>query len=79
MIERRRPEDVPKFKLMDIMPKLSDYTATFALMAIPAVAFTAMAMLVRNSTYGIQTTVYVTYAQDCGAHRDQDRASIRGH
>ena len=60
------PEDVPKFKLMDIMPKLSDYTATFALMAIPAVAFTAMAMLVRNSTYGIQTTVYVTYAQDAG-------------
>jgi MFS family permease len=48
------------------MPKLSDYTATFALMAIPAVAFTAMAMLVRNSTYGIQTTVYVTYAQDAG-------------
>ncbi len=52
---------------MDIMPKLSDYTATFALMAIPAVAFTAMLpCLIRNSTYGIQTTVYVTYAQDAG-------------
>ena len=58
--------DAPKFSFMDIMPKLSDYTATFALMAIPAVAFTAVAMLVRNSTYGIQTTVYVTYAQDAG-------------
>ena len=57
---------VPKFRLMDIMPKISDYSATFALMAIPAVAFTAVAMLVRNSTYGIQTTVYVTYAQDAG-------------
>ena len=59
-------EDVPKFKLMDIMPKLSDYTATFALMAIPAVAFTAVAMLVRNSTYGIQTSIYVTYSLDAG-------------
>ncbi|MEE2655250.1 MAG: MFS transporter [Pseudomonadota bacterium] len=55
-----------KFKLMDIMPKVSDYTASFALMAIPAVAFTAVAMLVRNSTYGVQTTIYVTYAQDAG-------------
>jgi MFS family permease len=51
---------------MDIMPKLSDYTATFALMAIPAVAFTAVAMLVRNSTYGIQTSIYVTYSLDAG-------------
>ena len=59
-------KSVPKFRLMDIMPKISDYSATFALMAIPAVAFTAVAMLVRNSTYGIQTTVYVTYAQDAG-------------
>lgn len=59
-------KSVPKFRLIDIMPKISDYSATFALMAIPAVAFTAVAMLVRNSTYGIQTTVYVTYAQDAG-------------
>ncbi len=57
---------VNNLKLADIMPKLSDYTATFALMAIPAVAFTAIAMLVRNSTYGVQTTIYVTYAQDAG-------------
>jgi len=61
-----RSESIPQFRMMDIMPKISDYTATFALMAIPAVAFTAVAMLVRNSTYGIQTTVYVTYAQDAG-------------
>ena len=61
-----KSKSIPKFRLIDIMPKISDYTATFALMAIPAVAFTAVAMLVRNSTYGIQTTVYVTYAQDAG-------------
>ena len=61
-----RSESISQFRMMDIMPKISDYTATFALMAIPAVAFTAVAMLIRNSTYGIQTTVYVTYAQDAG-------------
>ena len=58
--------DKNSFRISDIMPRLSDYTATFALMAIPAVAFTAIAMLVRNSTYGVQTTIYVTYAQDAG-------------
>jgi MFS family permease len=35
-------------------------------MAIPAVAFTAIAMLVRNSGYGVQTSVYITYVQGIG-------------
>ncbi|MBK19924.1 MAG: hypothetical protein CMM52_13915 [Rhodospirillaceae bacterium] len=56
----------PKFRLSDIMPKVSDYRASFALMAIPAVAFTAVAMLVRNSTYNLQTSIYVTYSYDAG-------------
>ncbi len=54
------------FSLMDILPRPSDYIASFAMMAIPAVAFTAVAMLVRNSSYGIQTSVYVTHVQDIG-------------
>ena len=61
------PEDPEqKFRLSDLLPRLSDYGASFALLAIPAVAFTAIAMLVRNSSYGIQTTVYVTYAEGAG-------------
>jgi MFS family permease len=55
-----------KFRLLDILPRLSDYTASFALMAIPAVAFTAVAMLVRNSSYSIQTSIYMTYTQGIG-------------
>ena len=55
-----------RFHLTDIVPRLSDYGASFALLAIPAVTFTAIAMLVRNSSYGIQTTVYVTYAEGAG-------------
>ena len=56
----------PAFRLSDALPRLSDYIASFALMAIPAVAFTAIAMLVRNSSYGIQTSVYMTYVQGIG-------------
>ena len=58
-------EKVP-FRLSDALPRLSDYTASFAMFAIPAIAFTAVAMLVRNSSYGIQTSVYVTYVQEIG-------------
>jgi MFS family permease len=56
----------PAFRLRDLLPRPSDYAASFALMAIPAVALTAIAMLVRNSSYGIQTSVYMTYAQGIG-------------
>jgi MFS family permease len=54
------------FRLADILPRPSDYISSFAMMAIPAVAFTAVAMLVRNSSYGIQTSVYVTHVQEIG-------------
>ncbi len=56
----------PHLRLKDIMPRASDYAASFAMMAIPAVAFAAVAMLVRNSSYGIQTSVYVTHLEDIG-------------
>ena len=36
------------------------------MMAIPAVAFAAVAMLIRNSSYGIQTSVYVTHLENFG-------------
>lgn len=54
------------FRIIDILPRPSDYITSFAMMAIPAVAFTAIAMLVRNSSYGIQTSVYVTHVQEIG-------------
>ncbi len=65
-VEPHESGDIERFRLIDVLPRLSDYVSSFALMAIPAVAFTAVAMLVRNSTYGIQTSVYMTYAQGIG-------------
>ena len=55
-----------RFRIADALPRLTDYTASFAMFAIPAIGFTAVAMLVRNSSYGIQTSVYVTYVQEIG-------------
>jgi len=68
---RHRPDPAsggtrPRLRLRDLVPRVSDYAASFALMAIPAVALTAIAMLVRNSSYGIQTSVYMTYTQGIG-------------
>ncbi len=54
------------FRLADLVPRLADYRASFALAAIPAVAFTAAVILVRNSNYGVQTSVYVTYVAGIG-------------
>ncbi len=56
----------PRFRLIDLIPRLGDYRASFALAAIPAVAFTAAVILVRNSNYGVQTSVYVTYVEGIG-------------
>ncbi|MDA1325791.1 MAG: MFS transporter [Proteobacteria bacterium] len=64
--ERGAKQEIEPFRLADALPRLSDYTASIAMFAIPAVAFTAVAMLVRNSSYGIQTSVYVTYVQEIG-------------
>jgi len=64
--ERPARQEKEPFRLTDALPRLSDYTASIAMFAIPAVAFTAVAMLVRNSSYGIQTSVYVTYVQEIG-------------
>jgi MFS family permease len=65
-IEPADDSNAERFRMVDILPRLSDYAMSFAMMAIPAVAFTAVAMLVRNSTYGIQTSVYMTYSQGIG-------------
>lgn len=49
------------FRLMDLSPRLSDYIAAFALMAIPAVAFVVCGSFVRASSANIQNSFYVVY------------------
>lgn len=56
----------PRFRLRDVFPRLSDYTSSFAMMAIPAVAITAALVFARNGTSGIQNSIYVVYLEQMG-------------
>src|SRR6478609_8661143 len=55
-----------RFRARDIWPRLSDYWASLMLLAIPAIALSLVIMAMRNSTYSIQTSVYVVYLKQVG-------------
>ena len=56
----------PRFSLRDVAPRLSDYTRSFAMMAIPVVAISVMVMFLRNSTSGVNNSLYVIYLDGIG-------------
>lgn len=55
-----------RFRSRDVWPRLSDYTNSLTLLAIPAIALSLAIMALRNSTYSIQTSVYVVYLKQVG-------------
>jgi MFS family permease len=55
-----------RFRARDVWPRLSDYWASLMLLAIPAIALSLTIMAMRNSTYSIQTSVYVVYLKQMG-------------
>ncbi|HTI79114.1 MAG TPA: MFS transporter [Acetobacteraceae bacterium] len=55
-----------RFRARDVWPRLSDYWASLMLLAIPAIALSLTIMAMRNSTYSIQTSVYVVYLKQVG-------------
>jgi MFS family permease len=55
-----------RFRARDVWPRLSDYWASLMLLAIPAIALSLAIMAMRNSTYSIQTSVYVVYLKQVG-------------
>jgi len=50
-----------RFRARDIWPRPSDYLASIKLIAIPAVAVSMAVITMRNTTYSLQTSVYVVY------------------
>lgn len=50
----------------DLAPKRADYTAAFALFAIPAVAFAVIMSFVRIGISGMQSSFYVVYLNNIG-------------
>lgn len=60
------PAPPEKFSLRDILPRASDYTRSFAMMAIPVIAISVAVMFLRNTTSGINNSVYVVYLDGIG-------------
>lgn len=55
-----------RFRARDVWPRLSDYLASLTLIAIPAIALSMAIISMRNSSYSIQTSVYVVYLDRIG-------------
>lgn len=55
-----------KFSGRDMVPRLSDYTRSFAMMAIPLIAISVVVMFLRNSTSGVNNSLYVVYLDGIG-------------
>jgi MFS family permease len=55
-----------RFRARDAWPRISDYLNSIMLIAIPAIALSMAIMSMRNSTYSIQTSVYVVYLHRVG-------------
>jgi MFS family permease len=55
-----------RFRARDAWPRVSDYLNSIMLIAIPAIALSMAIMAMRNSTYSIQTSVYVVYLHRVG-------------
>jgi MFS family permease len=64
--ERRDGRGRARFRARDAVPRASDYLSSIMLIAIPAIALSMAIMAMRNSTYSIQTSVYVVYLEGIG-------------
>jgi MFS family permease len=55
-----------RFRARDALPRASDYIGSIMLVAIPAIALSMAIISMRNTTYSIQTSVYVVYLDQIG-------------
>jgi MFS family permease len=55
-----------RFRARDVLPRASDYVSSVMLIAIPAIALSIAIMSMRNTTYSIQTSVYIVYLDGIG-------------
>ena len=63
----RRATPTPEtFSWRDLLPKLSDYTGSIGLLAIPAVALTLGVSFMRHATNGVEQSFFIVYLQGVG-------------
>ncbi len=61
-----RPAERPRPRFTDFLPRLGDYRQTLALVAIPAMAVSMAACFLRNTTSGMQNSIYIVYLEQIG-------------
>ncbi|MBT3791763.1 MAG: MFS transporter [Rhodospirillales bacterium] len=59
-------ENYSRLTVREVLPRLTDYTSAFRLIAIPTVAFVIAVTLIRHSSNGIQTSFYVVWLESIG-------------
>lgn len=62
-VEERAPDAPPR---AGVMPKLSDYTSAFRMLALPAVALVVIATVMRQTGTGIQSSFYGVWLKEIG-------------
>lgn len=55
-----------RFRVRDAWPRAGDYVSSISLVAIPAVAVSMAVIAMRNTTYSLQTSVYVVHLEHIG-------------
>lgn len=59
-------EPLSQIRLMDVLPRPSDYISAFRLMAVPAIAFVVIVTVLRHSSNGMLGSFYVVYLNSIG-------------
>lgn len=55
-----------RFRWRDLLPKLSDYTGSFRLIVIPAIAVTLAVSFLRHATNGVEASFFIVYLRELG-------------
>ena len=55
-----------KLSWRDVLPRLSDYTGSFRLIVIPAVALTLAVSFLRHATNGVENSFFIVYLREIG-------------
>ena len=65
-VEAPDESDRPRRRAAGVMPRLSDYTSAFRMLALPAVALVVMVTLMRQTGTGIQSSFYGVWLKEIG-------------
>jgi MFS family permease len=61
VVERSGP-----FSWRDVLPRVSDYTSSFRLIVLPAIAMTLAVSFIRHATNGVEASFFIVYLRELG-------------